>query len=465
VDLNSQVDFEGMDALQGLGDDDIFNIDNSFAGTIAGGTGDDDFIVADGVVVTGTIDGGASDVDGDQLDMSASTGTLNVAVGGPGSADGMNGTVSGGIDVNFANINVVTAGTAGDDSFNGLNGVSADWTVAGDTGNDYTVGAATLGFENFEVLEGGDGVDTFELGGGSQTGDLTINGGDDADVANVSGDLDVSGNLVIDGVETVANTGAPGEATLSANLLRIVGATTGIGAEGAKVGTDVESLEISNAGSVYISDAGAIGSMTIDSTGTIAVDAESDMVLLEITASGDVILVSASGDVLNGNNDDDINSPEVTASDPESEVRLSAENGVVGTADSPLTISAPNRRNEGIATIFVTATGGKILNPNQALVDTNVAGLDATEAGVSAAVGASVLSALEEIGFINWAGLDPNVRWVDCLEPCIKLPADQLDEDIAGLREPTQMLVIRTVNGIKLIPVFAETTAQLSRGR
>ena len=32
---------------------------------------------------------------------------------------------------------------------------------------------------------------------------------------------------------------------------------------------------------------------------------------------------------------------------------------------------------------------------------------------------------------------------------------------LAGLREPTQMLVIRTVDGVKLIPVFVQTTAQL----
>ena len=113
----------------------------------------------------------------------------------------------------------------------------------------------------------------------------------------------------------------------------------------------------------------------------------------------------------------------------------------------------------------MTGIGGKILNPNLAVVQTNVAGLDASEAGVSAAVGASVLSALEEIGFIDWAGLDPNIRLVDCLEPCIKLPADQLEEGLAGLREPTQMLVIRTVDGVKLIPVFVQTTAQLTGRR
>lgn len=104
------------------------------------------------------------------------------------------------------------------------------------------------------------------------------------------------------------------------------------------------------------------------------------------------------------------------------------------------------------------------MNPNLARVQTNVADLDATEAGVSAAVGASVLSALETIGFIDWAGLNPDVKLVDCLDPCIKLPPDQLeDEELAGLSEPTQMLVIRTIDGIKLIPVFVQQIAQRSQ--
>ena len=41
-----------------------------------------------------------------------------------------------------------------------------------------------------------------------------------------------------------------------------------------------------------------------------------------------------------------------------------------------------------------------------------------------------MLSALEEIGFVDWAGLDPDVRLVDCLEPCIKLPPDH---EVIGL--------------------------------
>ena len=56
------------------------------------------------------------------------------------------------------------------------------------------------------------------------------------------------------------------------------------------------------------------------------------------------------------------------------------------------------------------------------------------------------------------------MRLVDCLEPCIKLPPDQLeDEELAMLREPTRMLVIRTLDGIKLIPVFDQHIARRSQ--
>jgi hypothetical protein len=339
----------------------------------------------------------------------------------------------------------------------GIDNFDAIWRVTGDLGNGYEANGSVLGFGNFEVLNGGNNADTFLLGGGSFSGNLTINGNDGADLVDVEDDLVVNGDLEITDVETVTNSGG---GTLSANLLRIIGAMSGVGGVDAALMTDVDSLVIEGAGDVYLSDATALNGVTIGSTGIVMVDANSDMVLFEVSATDQVTLTSATGDILNGNGDADLSTPEVSSAVT---VTLSAVNGVVGTDLAPLTISAPNETPT--ATIFVSAKGGKILNPNLATVDTNVANLDASNAGVSAAVGASVLSALEEIGFVDWAGLNPDIRLVDCLEPCIKLPADQLeDEGLAILREPTQMLVIRTVDGIRLVPVFVQTTAHLSGG-
>jgi len=176
-----------------------------------------------------------------------------------------------------------------------------------------------------------------------------------------------------------------------------------------------------------------------------------------LNASGVVSLISENGNILNGNG---------TETNVEgSAVFLTASQGAVGTSASPITVVVP--RIEGQATITIqSALGGSVLNPNFAVIDQSLSRVQTAlpvEQAQAAATSASVLSALEEIGFIDWAGLDPDVRLVDCLEPCIKLPADQLeDEGMAGLREPTQMLVIRTIDGVKIIPVYVQTIAQRS---
>ena len=164
-------------------------------------------------------------------------------------------------------------------------------------------------------------------------------------------------------------------------------------------------------------------------------------------------LISTNGDITNGNGSD-VNVRGGSAT-------LIAQQGFVGDTDGgEITIIVP--LVEGEATITLVTNVGANLNPNFANVDQRLGSVQTpVEAGTAAAVGASVLAALEEIGFIDWAGFDPEVRLVDCLEPCIQLPADQLEDDgMAELRNPTKMLVIRTTTGTKIIPIYAEPLAR-----
>ena len=115
------------------------------------------------------------------------------------------------------------------------------------------------------------------------------------------------------------------------------------------------------------------------------------------------------------------------------------------------------------ATIILSAAGdASIGNVTNATVDdTDVGGstLDITGDVVASAVAASTVSAVQDIVAIDWAQLDPSVTLIDCLEPCIRLPADQSeDEGLAELRDVIKLLLIRTNSGWKLIPVFAEAT-------
>ena len=171
-----------------------------------------------------------------------------------------------------------------------------------------------------------------------------------------------------------------------------------------------------------------------------------------INASGIVSLLVATGDILNGNGVQEIN---VQAP----EAFLAALEGRIGTDDGPITFDVP--LISGTATIhLVSAVPPVIQNLQLAEVDSRLQVRDISLEQARAAVGASIQAAIEGIGYIDWAGLDPDIRLVDCLEPCIKLPPDQIeDEELAWLREPTQMLMIRTVNGVQLIPVYNQPIA------
>jgi hypothetical protein len=59
-----------------------------------------------------------------------------------------------------------------------------------------------------------------------------------------------------------------------------------------------------------------------------------------------------------------------------------------------------------------------------------------------------------DVSAIDWVGLDPNVTLVDCTDPCVLLPPDQLEDDgFALLRDATKLLVLRDGDRLALIPV------------
>jgi hypothetical protein len=346
-------------------------------------------------------------------------------------------------------------------------------------------------------------VDTTSLqmqGGLSLSGDLDVTA---AGITQASGGLDVDGTSSFDagsnaialtdgsndftGSVTLTNSGANNVAITDANSLDLAASSVGsgtltvtavgitqsgaitqaAGAGAVSIDGVAAAIDLSNAGNdftgaVSMTNSGANDATLVDANslqmadstigGNFLVTAGGDLVIALLSAGETVDLTSNGGNIVNNNG---------TATNIEAIEAFLTATGVVGTSSSPITLSVP--RVSGTTTITVTAAGGQIINLLGAEVETNVAGLDATASGVATAVGASVLSALEEIGFVDWAGLDPEVRLVDCLEPCIKLPADQVeDEGLAGLRDPNQMLVIRTASGIKLVPVYVEPIASLN---
>jgi hypothetical protein len=108
---------------------------------------------------------------------------------------------------------------------------------------------------------------------------------------------------------------------------------------------------------------------------------------------------------------------------------LQAVLGSIGTADSPIKIIVPFI--PGKTTIKIDSLfGAYIFNPLGALVEIvsgSVTDSVRTSTAVAAATGA--ISALQDVGYIDWVAFSPAVRLFDCLEPCVSLPADQLEDE------------------------------------
>ncbi len=170
--------FEDFSILEGVGGNDTFTFNASLTGSASGGDDEDVFTV--NVDVAGTIDGGgqANNPPGDMLDVSGHA-TAQVVNLGDSSATALNsgGTAAANIEkFKGDNANDTLRGTAGPDVF----------TVS--TENDGTAGTAV--FEDFSILEGVGGNDTFTFNA-SLTG--SASGGDDEDVFTVN--VDVAGTI------------------------------------------------------------------------------------------------------------------------------------------------------------------------------------------------------------------------------------------------------------------------------
>ncbi|MCH8042464.1 MAG: fibronectin type III domain-containing protein [Planctomycetes bacterium] len=134
--------------------------------SLTGGIGTDLFTFQDSFGVTGNVDGGLGQ---DRLDYSQYTTTKNILLTSIGTADGYQGEETAnpmGIGGTFDNINQITGGMAGNDELTGLDTVN-DWVIDEENtlGDSYTstVSMRVLAFEDFEILNGRDQVDTFRV--------------------------------------------------------------------------------------------------------------------------------------------------------------------------------------------------------------------------------------------------------------------------------------------------------------
>ena len=356
-------------------------------------------------------------------------------------------------------------GTAvGDFTATALSGNLSTSTVAGAevnltaAGNIAQTGGTTATAGDINLSAGGDinagdanaaaGNYVADAGGGiTLAGDVAAANGIDVDAA---GPVGLAGNLssTSGGVDI-----ASGGSVIQAGNILTEGGLIAINAVNG-IGMDADARSDSSGGDIsYVSTGNGdilIGLLNSGSDGAVTGDALG--VPVDAAQSGDVFVTSGSS-VLSAS---PIGSVNVRGASTE----LTARGGTVGSTEVPLTLNLP--LIPGVPTITILATqGSAFFNPN--LAEANDTSGDASAAANKQATAASVQSAVEAIGFIDWAGLDPDVRLVDCLEPCLKLPADQLEDDgMSQLRAPNKMLVIRTANGVRLIPVYTRAEATIA---
>ncbi|WP_298867210.1 LamG-like jellyroll fold domain-containing protein, partial [uncultured Gimesia sp.] len=162
--------FSGFENLTGGTNVDIFTITGSQIHNISGDSGNDIFRFQDGASLTGNIDGQSG---ADTLDYNLLTTSINAVLTTNGSFDGFQGTESS-ISAGFDNINRIEAGSGVADQLTGRD-AAATWTIQPAS----IYGSFTsLGFSNFETLQGGSDVDIFNING-SHTLDLSGGGGAD----------------------------------------------------------------------------------------------------------------------------------------------------------------------------------------------------------------------------------------------------------------------------------------------
>ncbi len=183
--VNALVASPYSDKLTGIDDASLWNIKTDFGGTysssgnkldysgvesLAGGSGSDQFVIANAVTQGGTIDGGAGS---NSLDYSLRNTPANFSLSGMGSVTGFSGTESS-LNAKFDNITELI-GSSLSDTLTGLNQNSV-WDILADGTENYLSGGNALHITNIESLTGGSAQDTFRVEPGSNFLG-TINGG------------------------------------------------------------------------------------------------------------------------------------------------------------------------------------------------------------------------------------------------------------------------------------------------
>jgi Ca2+-binding RTX toxin-like protein len=147
---------------------------------LLGGGGNDTFILANAVMLTGSLDGGTGL---DTLDLGSWASALTALLTAPSANGGFDGSVDG-LSGGFASLDRLVGGPSPANSLTGLD-ADAVWRLNAVGDNSYASSGRTLYFINFDTLQGGNGADTVYLANGLLF-DGSLDGGDGSDTLHYS---------------------------------------------------------------------------------------------------------------------------------------------------------------------------------------------------------------------------------------------------------------------------------------
>jgi hypothetical protein len=200
------------------------------------------------------------------------------------------------------------------------------------------------------------------------------------------------------------------------------------------------------------------GAVTLqEQSGSVVLDVDSGASTVNVTVlAGDAVLGLLKGSqvTVTANTGNLLHNGTALAADVSSNDAFLTAGGSIGTTAAAIVFDVPATGkitiNAGTGATIENLRGATVANIGSGVVRVASTALTAS-ANAQASANAS-----RDLVTVDWAGLDPNVALVDCLQPCVKLPADQSeDPGLAQLREATKLLLIRTDTGWKMIPVFA----------
>ena len=356
-----------------------------------------------GNVFTGTVafasTGGLANVtvvDTTALDLQALTLTGNLSATGAGL------TQSGVLDIN------------GTSTFNG--GANAITLTNAD--NDFT-GAVSLnnsGANNVAVTD----TNAIDLGASSVGGNLTVTAG---------GAITDSGSISAAALTTTSDGGTVLDAGHSVSQFTATNTTSG-------------NITFTNTGTLAVAATNAAGDVTITNNG--------DVLLGLVSASGNTVNITASGsgaDILNNNGSTNVQS---------SIVNLTANSRIGSSASEPITLDIDV---SGEVNLKFSAAEAFIKNLHQTAVTVTGGGsvVDLVGSAIAGA-GKAQDTELASVGFVDWSLFSEDLSLFGVVEPGIKLPKDQIEDDLVlKMPEPDVPLLLKTARGWEFLWAYQRT--------